>query len=185
MNIKTVWQVGTSLIRNIYLKIRSGKNYDCKWLYSCPVGTQIKIHKGGKLSIGDHFSAQKGLLVSVLPGGELSLGNNININSDCSIVARKKITIGSDVIFGPGVKVYDHDHDYRKTGKDRRTTFVTGEVEIGNGVWLGANCVVLRGTKIGDNCVFGAGSIIKGEYPGNTLIVQERTEKQKIITAAK
>lgn len=181
MNIKTIWQVGTSLIRNAWLKITCGNAYSCKWLYSCPAGSTIKIHKGGKMAIGAHLSAQKGLLLSVLPNAELIIGDNINLNSDCSVVAREKVIVGNDVIFGPGCKVYDHDHDYKKTGKSRRTSFITGTVEIGNGVWLGANCIVLRGTRIGDNCVFGAGCVIKGDYPANTLVIQERVEKQKTI----
>ena len=181
MSIRTLWRVGTSLLRNIWLKAVNGKAYTCKWLYSCPVGTQIKIHRGGRLAIGEHLAAQRGLLMSVLPGAELSIGNNASINAYCSIVARQKITIGDDVIFGPGCRIYDHDHDYKKRGKARRMNFVTDSVEIGSGVWLGANCVVLRGTRIGDNCVFGAGSVIKGDYAPNTLVVQERTERQKTI----
>ena len=182
MNIKTVWRVGTSLIRNIYLKVLHRNHYVCKWLYSCPIGTTIRINKGGTLCIGKHLSAQKGTLISVLPGSKLTIGDNLNLNTDCSIVSRKEIHIGNEVIFGPGCKVYDHDHDYTKTGKERRTSFTTGKINIGNGVWLGANCIVLKDTRIGDNCVFGAGCVIKGEYPANTLIVQERVERKKQIT---
>lgn len=182
MNIKTIWQVGISLIRNIRLKITRGKSYCCHWLYSCPIETEIRIHKGGNMSIGKHLSAQKDLLLSVLPEGQMSIGDNVNFNTDCSVVARQSIKIGDNVIFGPGCKVYDHDHDYSKKGMKRRTSFITGSVNIGNGVWFGANCIILRGTVIGDNCVFGAGSIIKGNYPADTLVVQERTEKQKLIS---
>lgn len=181
MNIKTIWQVGISLIRNIRLKIIRGKSYCCHWLYSCPVGTRIRIHQGGKMTIGKHLSAQKDLLLSVLPEGQMKIGDNVNFNDNCSVVARQSIQIGDNVIFGPGCKIYDHDHDYSQKGLKRRTSFVTGKVSIGNGVWFGANCIVLRGTIIGDNCVFGAGSIIKGSYPADTLVVQERTEKQKLI----
>lgn len=181
MNIKTVWQVGTSLFRNAWLKVTCGHSYHCKWLYSCPVGTKIHVGKNAEMTIGKHLSAQKGLLISACSGAKIVIGDNVNINSDCAIVAREKVLIGNEVMFGPGCKVYDHDHDYKKTGKSRRTSFVTGTIEIGNGVWLGANCIVLRGTSIGDNCVFGAGCIIKGSYPANTLVVQERTEKQRPI----
>ena len=34
--------------------------------------------------------------------------------------------------------------------------------------------MILRGTKLGDNCVVGAGCVIRGEYPDNTVIVQKR-----------
>lgn len=181
MNVNTEWQVAISFIRNIRLKIINGNNYNCKWLYSCPIGTIIRIHRGGSLCIGNHLSAQKRVLISVLPGAKLKIGNNLSLNTDCTIISRDKITIGNDVIFGPGCKVYDHDHDYNKKGFERRTSFVTSAVSIGDGVWFGANCIVLKGTTIGNNCVFGAGSIIKGDYPSNTIVTQERNEKRKTI----
>lgn len=181
MKLRTIWQVGTSLLRNVKIKLLRGKAYRCHWLYSMPVSAELRLHKGGRLTIGRHLSAQRDVLVSACPGAELSMGNNVNLNESCSIVARRKITIGDDVLFGPNVKVYDHDHDYHKLGQERKTSFVTGEIQIGSGVWIGANCVILKNTKIGDNCVFGAGTIIKGEYPANTLVVQERTEKRKTI----
>ena len=84
---------------------------------------------------------------------------------------------------GPNCGVYDHDHDYKKVGKQRMESFVTGTIEIGDGVWFGANCVILKNTKIGDNCVFGAGSIIKGEYPSNTIVIQKRENIVKQLVA--
>ena len=54
--------------------------------------------------------------------------------------------------------------------------FKTSPVIIGNNVWIGANTVILRGTEIGDNCVIGAGCVIKGKYGANSVIVQKRTE---------
>lgn len=133
------------------------------------------------MKIGRHLASGKGLHLSVLPGAKMELGDDISINSDCTVIARKHIKIGNDVLIGPGCRIYDHDHDYRKTGRERRNSFLCDTVEIGNGVWFGANCIVLKGTKIGDNCVFGAGSIIKGEYPADTIVIQERTERQKKI----
>ena len=45
---------------------------------------------------------------------------------------------------------------------------------------LCANCVILRGTKIGDNCVIGAGTVVKGEIPANSVVYQERNNRMKI-----
>jgi acetyltransferase-like isoleucine patch superfamily enzyme len=47
-------------------------------------------------------------------------------------------------------------------------------VEIGDNSWVGANTIILRGTKIGKNCVVGAGCVISGEYPDNSIITQKR-----------
>lgn len=53
--------------------------------------------------------------------------------------------------------------------------FQTSPIVIGNNVWIGANTLILRGTTIGDNCVVAGGSVIRGNYPADTVIVQKRT----------
>lgn len=64
-------------------------------------------------------------------------------------------------------------HDYSRSVLRR----VYGEIIeggsktiIGNNVFLGINAIVLAGTKIGDNCIVGAGSICMGTYPSNSVI---------------
>ena len=57
--------------------------------------------------------------------------------------------------------------------------YKTAPVEIGNNVWIGANCVILRGTKIGDNCVVAAGSVIKGRVPGEYPYLSEARNRDK------
>ena len=48
--------------------------------------------------------------------------------------------------------------DERKTG-----------VIIGDNVWVGANCCLLPGCKIGDNSIVGAGSVVSKEIPPNEI----------------
>ena len=92
------------------------------------------------------------------------------------------VTIGKGTMFGPNVLVYDHDHNYKSANGISDNKFKVGNVKIGNNVWIGANTIILKDTEIGDNCVVGAGSVIKGKYPDNSLIVQKRnTECIEII----
>ena len=84
------------------------------------------------------------------------------------------------MILSPNVQIYDHDHDYVCEGGIAKGKYITGPVEIGSNVWIGANCVILRGTKIGDNCVIGANSVVKGEIPANSVVYQKRENIMKI-----
>ena len=88
------------------------------------------------------------------------------------LVCRQSITIGEGCEFGPGVLVYDHDHDFR-VGLEKKE-YKCSDVVIGDHVWIGANTVILRGAVIGDNCVIGAGSVVRGNVPSNTILVQKR-----------
>lgn len=53
--------------------------------------------------------------------------------------------------------------------------FKTAPITIGNNVWIGAHALILRGTTIGDNIVVGGGTVVKGDFPANSVIIQKRT----------
>lgn len=101
-------------------------------------------------------------------GGKIIIGKNVFFNENCNIVSHKNIIINENSTFGPNVCIYDHDHNYLNGG------FISGDIVIGKNVWVGANSVILRDTNIGDNCVIGAGSVVRGHYSANTKIVQDR-----------
>jgi maltose O-acetyltransferase len=44
-------------------------------------------------------------------------------------------------------------------------------IKIGNNVWIGKNCLIFPGSKIEDNVVIGANSIVKGNCEANSLYV--------------
>lgn len=177
MNIFTMKKVCISLIRNIFLKIMFKSNYQCNWICSCDSPTFIRLERDAKLIIGRHLSSRRNLTINVRKNAICSIGDNVNFNDNCSITCRQNISIGNEVIFGPGCMIFDHDHDYHKFGCERRKSTITGKIEIGNGVWFGANCIILKDTQIGDNCVFSAGSIIKGTYEDNSLVIQKKYEQ--------
>lgn len=94
------------------------------------------------------------------------------MNYNCIFICRKKITIGEGTEFGPGVYIYDHDHDYKsglKAGK-----FISDKVVIGKRCWIGANSVILKGAVIGDDSVVAAGAVVSGHYENGSLICAKR-----------
>lgn len=117
---------------------------------------------------------RSGAKLRVRKGGMVQLGKNFSMSNRCLITAYESVVIGDDVQLGPDVKIYDQDHDFRAPGGLKAMKFKTAPVKIGNNVWIGANCIILRGTEIGDDCVVAAGSVIKGKFPANTVIVQKR-----------
>jgi len=44
-------------------------------------------------------------------------------------------------------------------------------INIGINVWIGLNAIVLKGRTIGNNSVISAGSVVKGYFPENSLII--------------
>lgn len=136
----------------------------------------IRVGNKGKISMGRCVIDGHTLIRS--SGGDIKIGTNIYINRNCNIVSRESIIIGNRVSIGPNVCIYDHDHAF---GKEKSLVFKTSPIIIGDDVWIGANAVILRGTIIGDNCVIGAGTVVKGKIEENTMITQEIKLKKSAI----
>lgn len=136
--------------------------------------TEVIIAEQGTLFLGKRVRAHRRSRLSVSGNGILKIGSNTALGNGVSITCMEKITIGEGVQIGPDTKIYDHDHDFRVPGGVKAEKFVTAPVEIGDNTWIGCNVVILRGTTIGKNCIVAAGSVLKGSYPDNSVIVQKR-----------
>src|SRR3989344_410476 len=97
----------------------------------------------------------------------------IDIGSNCTLYGTsfrcvKRIKVGNDVVFASGCKVVDHDHFFEV---ERRgiSSFPAKEIIIGNNVWCGFNVIILKGVKIGDNSIIGAGSVVTKDIPANVI----------------
>lgn len=152
------------------LRLLRGAAFCCAGVCAFSPFSEIELEKGGSLSVGRRFRMRDGAKLRVRKGGNCQIGENVCLNSQNIITCRQRITIGSGVLLSPNVQIYDHDHDYRSD----LTAYRTSPVEIGDGCWIGANTVILRGTKLGAGCVVGAGSVIKGTYPPGSVIIQKR-----------
>ena len=167
-----------SVIRVIYNGIHfKMRGIECAGKCTSRYRNEYSISSGGKIKLGYHVCALDNCRFSA-HGGVLQVGNNVGINSNCIISSHDNIEIGDNVEIGPNVCIYDHDHDTKCECGIKAGKFITAPVSVGNNTWIGANVVILRGTKIGKNCIIAAGSIVKGEIPDNSTYIQKR---EKII----
>lgn len=133
--------------------------------------TQIILEEGGKMTLGKNVSFQRNVSLSSV-GGVLQIGNHVSFNRNCIVVCRKNVAIEDNVMFGPGVIIYDHDHIF--SGHGILPGYKCGTVTIGKGCWIAANVTILRNTHIGEGCVIGAGAIVKGNIPPHSLVTGNR-----------
>jgi len=102
--------------------------------------------------------------------GEIIVGDNFFANNGLFMCCLKKIVIGDDVLIGSNVSIMDHNGHGISPQMRHSSSGTAREVTIGNNVWLGSNCFILPGSIIGDNSVVGAGAIVKGNFPKNSII---------------
>lgn len=79
--------------------------------------------------------------------------------------------IDDDVLFADKVTIIASEHFYEDPGIPvwKQGSYHKG-VHIGSGTWTGINVTILQGTDIGKNCVIGAGSVVKGDFPSHCVI---------------
>ncbi len=88
------------------------------------------------------------------------------------------IHIGEQVVLSKEVMLLTHDFSVRTglmaLGEDfeaHKDDHVEKEIRIGNNVFVGARAFLLPGTKIGDNVIIGAGAVVRGEIPSDSIVV--------------
>lgn len=142
---------------------------------------RIYVMGGGNISIGDDFYFSSGNAVNpissnlrgtlyVEDGAQLTIGNHVGMSST-RIWASQAITIGNHVNIGGGTLITDTDAHpldwkYRRnnTGK-----VLSAPVFIEDDVWIGAQCIILKGVTIGARTVIGAGSVVTHSIPADCI----------------
>jgi acetyltransferase-like isoleucine patch superfamily enzyme len=155
------------------------------------VNTSI-INMGNAIRIGDNVylrsisrGYQAGMpfsttLLTDVPGATIIIGNNARING-AYIHAQQSISIGSNCVIASGVNILDtNGHELYSTDRTKKRD-TPAPVSIGNNVWVGLNAIILKGTTIGDNSVVSAGSVVKGEFPANSLIMGNPAQVVKTL----
>ncbi len=120
----------------------------------------------GAWSVSGHVSF--GVNVNLGPGvrahcsGTLELGDDVAGNAGASFFCAKRMRVGSGSLMAWNVTLMDHDfHTIRKDGAPVNAP---ADVEIGDAVWLGANAMVLKGTRIARGTVVGACAVVHGDH---------------------
>lgn len=137
--------------------------------------------KNAAISIGSNCTINSNLLSNLIglyqrtiivarDKGEIIIGDNVGI-SGSTIYSRKCIQIGSNTLIGANCKIMDNDfHNVDSEIRNDFSQLKLQSVVIGNNVFIGCNSIILKGTKLGDNCVVGAGSVVHGEFEDNSII---------------
>lgn len=128
-----------------YVIMRSGSHLVVRGTTSLNYGATIEIHENATVEIGGAY-----------------------INTGAVILAAKHISIGQEVLISRHVFIYDSDHHpiYDEKGEIANPA---RDVVIGDHVWIGLKCIVLRGSNIGEGAIVAAGSVVGGKIKPGVL----------------
>ena len=108
---------------------------------------------------------------SLRSGENISLGENSHINQYCCIWAspNSKITLGDNLLMGPGVRIFSSNHGTKAGEIMNRQEWIEKDITVGNDVWIGANSVIVQGVTIGDGSIIAAGAVVTKDVPSNAI----------------
>lgn len=129
---------------------------------------RLQLHGGG-LILGEHVHVRDN--VQCKTKSRLTVGDRVVLSRDVIVHATAGVSIGPDCGIGERTSLIDSDHRLDGSGAPYLEAPLRAEpIELGAGVAVGANCVLLRGARLGDGCALAAGSVLhRGDVPAGHL----------------
>jgi len=112
------------------------------------------------------------VLVAAGTGAALKIGNHVGI-SGAVIWCSERIVIEDYVNLGAGSMVYDtdfHPVEYLARRNSHPGKTKTAPVHIERDVFIGARAIILKGVRIGERSIVGAGSVVVKDVPNDCIV---------------
>lgn len=155
-------------------KVKLGQNVDFNGFMS------IRRKKNSHIIIGNHcrFHSRKFALPIVLNSPCRIVTTDLNAQifigdftgaSGVNIVASTNINIGQNVLIGSNTTIVDTDFHSSNPNSRINNELKGKPIVIENNVFIGMNCVILKGVRIGENSVIGANSVVMKDIAPNSI----------------
>jgi acetyltransferase-like isoleucine patch superfamily enzyme len=119
------------------------------------------IESSDKISIGTASQIMNYCIIKTLDK-PIVIGCNVQINPFTVIYGHCGVIIGDNVMIAPHCMIVTGNHDYKQTEIPMRFAgyFSRGPIIIEDDVWIGANCTIGDGVRIGKGAVVAANSFV-------------------------
>lgn len=171
--MKPYFKVAYNLIRLSFKRIYV-KNLEFHKIEMFSKNTKMQFNKNSSVKIGKNVISDGDNTFFVDNNANLLIGDNVYFNERTVISCKRKISIGNNCLFGPDVKLYDNNHKFYANAGVSGNEYSCDDIQIGDNCWIGANVIILKGTKIDNNTIIGAGCIVQGEIPKNSVVTSKR-----------
>jgi len=183
---ETPWKLWNELERWwIYPRVRllfalNGIPWGRRWrFHGVPI---IQKHRNSHMRFGDGFCLRSsvrsnplgpnhpGILCTWLAGAVLEVGANFSMTGG-TLCAAQKIVIGNDVAVGANTTIIDTNF-HPLDPAERLACPSAGEsapIVIEDDVFIGMNCLILKGIRLGRGCLIGAGSVVTRDIPARVI----------------
>lgn len=158
------------------IKVAVYKNKFLAFGWHSSIDSPLKIGGAKNIVIGDGVTVNYKTWLAAISisseGCRLIIEDGCTIGNFNHIYSTKKVILHKNVLTADKVYISDNLHGFEDINTPilKQPVKQNGEVEIGEGSWLGENVCVL-GVKIGKHCVVGANSVVTHDIPDYCVAV--------------
>jgi acetyltransferase-like isoleucine patch superfamily enzyme len=140
------------------------------------VSTEARIYgstRGTRISIGAHTQVFDFVVIRAAGGvGDIEIGEHCYLGPHAVLYSANGISLGDNSLIGAGTHITPAHHDTADREQPIRVQGFKpsrgGVVTEGDCI-VGVGCILLDGTHIGRGAIIGAGSLVRGPVPPNTV----------------
>ena len=81
------------------------------------------------------------------------------------------LKIGKNTITGQYFSCHPENHIWTIEGIGKYNGVTREGISVGDNCWIGSKVTILDGSKLGNNLVVAAGSVVKGVFPDNIQLL--------------
>ncbi|MFY1701579.1 MULTISPECIES: acyltransferase [Micromonospora] len=130
---------------------------------------RLRLRRGVRVTLGDRTRVNK--LVRFAGPGEVRVGADCLLNATW-IGAWTSVTVGDRCLLSDCELL---DNDFHNLPPELRhappTAATRAPIVVGDNVWIGTHALVLKGVRIGDDSVVGAGTVVRSDVPPRVVVV--------------
>lgn len=146
------------------------------------IGKNVNVGTFCRLNVSTEFGGVKCKSKNKV---RLKIGDNVDLGNNTFISANNNIEIGNHVIMSSYVFISDHDHRFDDPNKNLHEQPLTegGYVKIGNNVFLGTKCSIVKNVTIGDRAVIACNAVVTKDVPSGAVVAGNPARVIKINEA--
>lgn len=104
--------------------------------------------------------------------GSIHIHEDVIISQNVHITSAGNLEIGKKSLILANVFITNIDHDYQEIDKHVvKQKYMVKDTIIGDNAYIGMGAAIMAGTKLGKQCIVGANSVVRGEFPDYCVIV--------------
>lgn len=161
------------MLKRLFRRLRTSfylRKYKIKHGKNCSIGRGFRVPDRAIITFGNNVTIYPDCIFD--GEGSIFLGDGTVVGTSSQILSFKdtEICLGKNVMIGRNSYIINANHGIEdRTIPMNAQKIVAENMYIGDDVWIGAYCMLIKGAKINNGCVLGAKALLNKEMPDNTV----------------